>query len=511
MKKELLVNSTEYETRVALLEDGKLVELMSVRRDEQRIVGNIYKGVIKTVLPGMQAAFIDIGLEGKAAYLHSSDIGKQYDRDDDDDEDEENPAEIVRKRRRQGIETVLKRNQEILVQVIKEPISTKGARIATEISIPGRYLVIVPNDDHVRVSKRIANWGEKKRLRKIIDDIRPEGFGVIVRTEGEGKSEHEFKTDIKRLMKLWAKLKRKADTSPAPVLIHQEEEMIVSMIRDVFTADVSNMVCDNKEDYKKIISYARQVAPEMKKKVQLYKGELPLFDKYDVEQEIDKMLDRKVWIRKGAYLVIDQTEAMVTIDVNTGRFVGGGNQENTILQVNLEAAREAARQIRLRDIGGLIVCDFIDMYNRDNRRRLYEEFKSCFRNDRAKRAINPVTEFGLVEMTRERVRMSHMHHLSEPCPYCNGLGRVASKETMATKIERWFQRAKADGQLKDFHLAVNPLLAETISGNGTNRLNRLMKNFRFRINLVRDTTIPIQEYKIYNAANNEEITEKFKV
>ncbi|MGH8015053.1 MAG: ribonuclease E/G, partial [Candidatus Zixiibacteriota bacterium] len=309
MKKEILVNTTDYETRVALLEDGQLVELMSVRRDEQRIVGNIYKGVIKTVLPGMQAAFIDIGLDGKAAYLHSSDIGKQYDRDDDNDDEAEAPAEIIRKRRRQGIESVLKRNQEILVQVIKEPISTKGARIATEISIPGRYVVMVPNDDHVRVSKRIINWGEKKRLRKIIDDLRPEGFGVIVRTEGEGKSEHDFKTDIKRIMKLWAKLKRKADTSPAPALIHQEEEMIVSMIRDVFTADVEKLVCDNKEDYKKIISYARQVAPEMKNKVQLYKGDLPLFDKYSVEQEIDKMLDRKVWIRKGAYLVIDQTEA----------------------------------------------------------------------------------------------------------------------------------------------------------------------------------------------------------
>lgn len=511
MKKELLVNSTDFETRVAILEDSHLVELMSVRKDEHRIVGNIYKGVIKTVLPGMQAAFIDIGLEGKAAYLHSSDIGKQYDRESDEDEELDAPVDIVRKHRRQGIETVLKRNQEILVQVIKEAISTKGPRIATEISIPGRFVVLVPNDDHIRVSKRIMNWGEKKRLRKILSDMRPEGFGVIVRTEGEGKSEHEFKTDIKRILKLWSKMKRKAETAPAPILIHQEEEMIVSMIRDVFTADVSLLVSDSKEDYKKIISYARQVAPEMRNRVQLYKGNLPLFDHYEIEQEIDKMLDRKVWIRKGAYLVIDQTEAMVTIDVNTGRFVGGKDQEHTILQVNMEAAREAARQIRLRDIGGLIICDFIDMYNRDNRRRLFEEFKSCFRNDRAKRAINPVTEFGLIEMTRERVRMSHMHHLSEPCPYCAGLGRVASKETMATKIERWFQRARADGKLKMFHLAINPLLAEAMTGNGINRLDRVMKNFKFRINLVRDTTIPIQEYKIYNAENNEEITEKFKV
>ena len=511
MKKEILVNTTEFETRVALLEDDRLVELMSVRRDEKRIVGNIYKGVIKTVLPGMQAAFVDIGLEGKAAYLHSSDIGKMYDNSGYDDDDVEAPADIIRKHRRAGIETVLKTDQEILVQVIKEQISTKGPRVATEISIPGRYVVLVPNDDHIRISKRIANWNEKKRLRKIVENFRPEGFGLIVRTEGEGKKESEFKMDIKRVLKLWGKLKRKADSSTAPALIHQEEEMLVGMIRDVFNDEIESLVCDNKDDYKKVVSYARTVAPELRKKVQIYKGNLPLFDTYELESEIDKMLDRKVWIRKGAYLIIDQTEAMVTIDVNTGRFVGGKDQEKTILQVNLEAARETARQIRLRDIGGLIVCDFIDMYSRENRRKLYEEFSRCFQNDRAKRAINTVTDFGLIEMTRERVRVSHMHHLSEPCPYCSGLGRVASKETMATKIERWFQRAKADGSLKSFHLAVSPLLAEAMSDNGSNRIERLMKNYKFKINLVRDTTIRIQEYKIYNAENNQEITAKFRV
>lgn len=508
MKKEILINSTEYETRVAILEDEKLVELQVEKTDADRMVGDIYKGIIKTVLPGMQAAFVDIGFE-KAAYLHSSDIGKDY--GDSYDEEEETPAEIVRKTRRQGIESVLKKNQEILVQVIKEPISTKGPRIATEISIPGRFMVLVPDDDHIRVSKRISNWAEKKRLRKITAPLRPEGFGLILRTEAEGKEEGELRADVKRLLKLWSKLKRKADSSKAPALIHKEADLIISMIRDVFTEDVSRVIIDNKNDYKKIISFARQVAPDLKDRIELYKDPTPLFDQFDLEPEIEKMLDRKVWIKKGAYLIIDQTEAMVTIDVNTGRFVGSKDQETTILQTNLLAAREAARQIRLRDIGGLLICDFIDMYRRDNRQRLYEEFKSLFKSDRAKHAINPVTDFGLIEMTRERVRPSHMHALSDPCPNCDGIGRVLSKDTMATKIERWFTRAKAHKELNDFHLAINPHLAEAMAYNGINRVDRIMKIHKFNINIIRDTTIPIQEFKVYNAGTNEEVTELYRV
>lgn len=513
MKKEILINSTEYEKRLAILEDGKLVELQVERPDTERMVGDIYKAKIKTVLPGMQAAFVDIGTE-KAAYLHASDIGKEGGgrRFDSDDDDEEAPAEIIRKTRRQGIETVLKRNQEILVQVIKEPISTKGPRVASEISIPGRYLVLVPDDDHVRVSKRISEWAERRRLRKVVSPLRPEGFGLIIRTEGEGHDEKEFAGDIKRLLKLWSKLKRKADTMPAPALIHKEAEMVVSMIRDVFTDDVTRVVCDSREDYKKLVSYARQVAPSLRDRIELYKGALPLFDTFNLEPEFEKMLSRKVWIRKGAYIVIDQTEAMVTIDVNTGRFVGGGrDQEQTIYETNVQAAREIARQIRLRDIGGLIVCDFIDMLNRGNRQRLWEEFKNAFRNDRAKRGINPVSDFGLIEMTRERVRPSHMQALSEPCPTCAGLGRLISRENMATRIERWFVRARAHKKFNKFHLMVHPNIATILADNGTDRLARLMKIHNVRVNLVRDTTLSPEDFKVYNAEENKEITELYAV
>ena len=512
MKKEILINTTEYETRLAILEDDKLVELQVERPESERMIGDIYKAKVKTVLPGMQAAFVDIGME-KAAYLHSSDIGKESkDRFDSDDVEEEAPVEVIRKTRRAGIETVLKRNQEILVQVIKEPISTKGPRVESEISIPGRYLVLIPDDDHVRVSKRVVEWSEKKRLKKIVTPLRPEGFGLIVRTEAEGRGEEEFAADIKRLLKLWTKLKRKADTMPAPALIHKESEMVVSMLRDVFTDDVQKVIVDNREDYKKVIHYVIQVAPHLKSRVILNKDPKPLFDLYDLESEIDKMLARRVWVKKGAYIVIDQTEAMVAIDVNTGRFVGGcKNQESTIFETNILAAKEIARQIRLRDIGGLIVCDFIDMYNRDNRRKLYEEFSRSFKNDRAKRGINPVSDFGLVEMTRERVRPSHTHLLSETCPVCQGSGRVISKENLAMKIERWFMRARAARKFDAFHLVVSPTLAGAIAENGANRLDRLMKAHKFKINLIRDTTFAQPDYKIYSANDNKDITELYKI
>jgi len=511
VKKEIVISSTEYETRMAILEDGRLVELQVERADTDRMVGDIYKGKIKTVLPGMQAAFVDIGME-RAAYLHSSDIGKMdKGRYDSEDFEEEAPAEIIRKTRRAGIETVLKRNQEILVQVIKEPISTKGPRIASEISLPGRYLVLVPDDDHVRISKRITDWGERKRLRKFIAPLRPEGFGLIIRTEAEGKSDSDIRADIKRLLRLWRQLKRKADKSTAPALVHKEAEMLIGMIRDVFTDDVDKVMVNSRDDYKKIISYARQVSPHLKKRVQLYKGVKPLFDLYNLEPELDKMLSRKVWVKKGAYLIIDQTEAMVTIDVNTGRFVGRRDQEDTIFQTNILAAEEIARQIRLRDMGGLIVCDFIDMYSRENRRKLYEEFQKAFKNDRAKRGINPVTEFGLIELTRERVRPSHMQTLSEPCACCGGLGRIMSKENIATKIERWFARAKADKKYNNYHLVVSPEMADVMTENGTSRVKRIMRAYNFKINVIRDTTVNQTIYRVFNAVDNSEITDAYNV
>lgn len=510
--KEILINCSEYETRIAIIEEGRLMELYVERPQSERLVGNIYKAKINTVLPGMQAAFIDIGYE-KAAFLHASDIGASAHSEHFEPEyiDEEPSAEIIRKSRRAGIETVLKKGQDVLVQVIKEPISTKGPRVTTEVSIPGRYLVLVPDDDHVRASKRISSWNEKRRLKKIVHPLRPEGFGLIIRTEAEGKNESDFRADLKRLQKLWRRLERLYSKMNAPSNILKEEEITTSIIRDVFTDDVDRILVDDRSEYRTIMSYVRQTMPHLRERVEYYKGGTQLFDLYNLEPEIVKMMERKVWIKKGSYLIIDQTEAMITIDVNTGRFVGKEDQESTIFKTNLEAAKEIARQIRLRDIGGLIICDFIDMYSRENRRKLFEEFKNCFRSDRAKRSILPVNEFGLLEMTRERIRPSLLHTFSVPCPHCNGFGRILSGDTMATMIERWFNRAKIDGHHKRFFLAVNPTLAEALTGNGVNRINKIMKAHRFKINLVRDTTIPMQEFRVFDAADNADLTDAYMI
>lgn len=505
MKKEIIVNSTKHETRIALLEDGRLVELLVKSADERRIVGNIYKGKIKTVLPGMGAAFIDIGHE-KAAFLHQSDIGKVSDGRYEVHEDEEAPAEIIRKRRYEKIETVLKDGQEILVQVIKEPISNKGPRVTTEVSIAGRYLVLVPDDQHVRISKRISDWGEKKRLRQFMQPMRPEGFGFIVRTEGEGRGEADFKADMKRLLKYWGQLKKRADRQTAPALLHQEMGMITGIIRDLYTDDIEDLVVDNRSVYREIMSFVREIAPALKGRVKLYRDTEPIFDKFNIESEIEKTLDRRIWIKKGSYLIIDQTEAMVTIDVNTGRFVGKKDQESTILKTNLEAAREVARQIRLRDIGGLIIIDFIDMYNRENRRRLYDEFCRYLAPDRAKRAVSPVSDFGLIEMTRERIRPALMTALSEPCPHCNGLGRVWSKQAMATKVERWFQRAKSIGKYSRFNLIVNPDLADYLTNGSGNRVAKIANTHHFHLNLVRDTTVSPQDFIVTDMETSEDLT-----
>jgi ribonuclease G len=514
LKQEIVINCALHETRIALIENDKLVELLVERPGDQRLVGAIYKGKVAAVLPGMQAAFLELGLE-RTAFLHISDVGTDSSAHKYDFEYEEEEGEvdndIIRKAGRQSpIEDLIQKDQEILVQVTKEPLGDKGARVSTAISIPGRFLVLVPNERHIRVSRRIQNWAERKRLRRMLLDMRPEGFGFIVRTEGEGKQEKDFQKDIRRLVKIWYRIRKTADKRSAPCLLHNDAGITTSIIRDFFTAETAKVIIDSRDVYKEVISFVKMVAPALRSKVEFYKGKLPIFDLYGIEDEIDRTLNRKIWIRKGSFIVIDQTEALWAIDVNTGRFVGKRAQEETIYQTNMEAAREIARQIRLRDIGGLIIVDFIDMANRTNRKKVFEEFKANFANDRAKNAINPITEFGLIEMTRERTRPSLIQTFSEPCPTCNGFGRILSEDTIATKIERWFQRARTGSEGRKFKLVVNPEIAKYLSNPESRFVKRVSKEYRFKIELSEDPSLSRENYRVLTLDDDLDVTDLFK-
>jgi ribonuclease G len=509
---EIVINVSEYETRVAILEDGKLVEILVERPENQKIAGNIYKGVVKSIFPGMQAAFVDVGI-GKNCFLHVSDMGEFSDMARQMFDIEEAPEEESSRRRgHQGpprIEHLLHKEQEILVQVTREAIGTKGPRVTTQLTLPGRYVVLIPGQNHVGTSKKIEDWQEKKRLKQILRELRNGDYGLIARTVGAGKSSREFRADIKNLLKAWNHIQKQARKKKGPYLLHRDVDLIGSIIRDLITTEVESIIIDHKPTFKRIIGYLKGVAPQLRSKVRLYEERMPLFDALGIEPEIEKMFHRKIWLKRGGYIVIDQTEALVTIDVNTGRFVGKQSQEDTILQTNLEACREIARQIRLRDIGGLIIVDFIDMTHRSNERRLYEEFKDAFRRDRAKNAFAPVSEFGLIEMTREKVGPSILHELSDPCPVCDGSGRVLSKETTALKIERWFKRAKAVSEERDYRLAINPVLSELMLSKEDNRLRDLNKQLRLNIELMTDRNLLPHEFKVFSVMENREITERF--
>ncbi len=504
MKRDIIINFSPFETRLAILEDDKLVELWVERPEKERMVGDIYKGVVKAVFPGMQAAFIHIGTE-KNAFLHLSDINQPS----KPDILEEYPQGKRKNKTFLKIEEVLKKDQEIIVQVIKEPMGSKGARVTTSLSLAGRYVVLTPGENHIAVSRRITELEEKKRLKRIVSELKREGFGLIVRTVASGKDKKDFKSDIRALAKLWNRIKKKAEKKKAPELLHQDIGMVFSVMRDLLSPQVKEVVIDSKKECKRILSYLRAIAPHLRSKVRFYDKDIPIFDFYNIESQIDKMLDRKVWIRKGAYIVIDQTEAMVTIDVNTGRYVGKSDQSSTVLQANLEASKEIARQIRLRDIGGLIVIDFIDMDSKENRKKVYDEFRAALKADRSKSSILPISDFGLIEMTRERVRPSLIYTFSDPCSTCGGSGRVLSLETLAVKIERWFKRAKALSAQKEYRLVASPELTKILTQGRKSRIKNLEKELRLKIRLEKNEEIPVDSFKVFTDEDLE-VTDKFK-
>ncbi len=426
MSREILINVTPRETRVAVVENGVLQDIFVERAHKRGLVGNIYKGRVSRVLPGMQAAFVDVGLE-RTAFLHASDILPAT---NGDEVDERKPSE--------SITSLLHDGQELLVQVVKDPLGSKGARLTTQISIASRYLVFMPNTTHIGVSQRIEDPAERQRLKDILKQNAPAAAngGYIIRTVTEGVSADELRADMEFLHKLWAAIDERAQAKGESPLIHEDLPLVMRTMRDLVEVEVEKVRIDSRETCQRVLQFAQEFIPQIVGRIEHYPGERPIFDLYSVEDEIQKALERKVQLKSGGYLMFDQTEAMTTIDVNTGAFVGHRNLEETIFKTNLEAAQTMARQLRLRNLGGIIILDFIDMSDPDHRRQVLRALGKALERDHAKTHISEVSALGLVEMTRKRTRESLEHVLCEPCPACQGRGSLKTAETVCYEIFR---------------------------------------------------------------------------
>ena len=437
MSNEILVNTTPQETRIAVLEQGVTHELHIERSSSCGIVGNIYNGCVSRVLPGMQSAFIDIGLD-RAAFLHVADIW-----------DSNNDGETVK-----PIERILHEGNNILVQVIKDAIGTKGARLSTQISLAGRMLVYLPQESHIGISLRIENDGERDLLREKLQHVLPaeESGGYIIRTMAEAAEECELKADIEYLHKLWYDIQSKSLTVVSPVLLYQDLDLSHRVLRDFVDDDTSRILVDSRENFQKMASFSENYMPNIVERLNLYSGERPLFDLYGVEDEIEKSLAKRVDLKSGGYLIIDQTEALTTMDVNTGGFIGVRNFDDTIFKTNLEAAQVIARQLRLRNLGGIIIIDFIDMDNTDHKNSVLSEFNKALTKDRTRMTVNGFTTLGLVEMTRKRTRESLAHVLCEPCPTCQGRGEIRTAQTICYEILRELLRESRQFDANEFRI-----------------------------------------------------------
>ncbi len=520
MKRDILINSTSRETRVARLEDEQLVELLVDRPEARRMVGDIYVGKVEAVLPGIQAAFVDIGTE-KAAFLHASDLVFDEDGDDEDDEgeneggdDEEADDAPGRGRRAKAppIQDVLKKGQDLIVQISKEPISTKGPRVTAQVSLAGRFLVFMPHASRVGVSRKIGERAERQRLRQMVEGFLPDkSGGVIVRTVGEETAQETFERELNTLMAAWKKIKRKTHFVRAPALLHRETSLTRGIIRDVFSTKIEKVQVDSKQIFNEINEYLKGVAPDLVERIHLYEGTVPLFDKADIETEIRDLFKRRCDLPSGGYIIVEPTEALVSIDVNSGRFTGKKDPEKTILKTNLEAAREIARQLRLRDVGGIIVCDFIDMETRSNRDRVLQELRTNLGRDRARTKAFAVSDLGLIEMTRQRVRQSHLQSMTDSCPTCHGTGRVFTPETIVRRVERSVKRMAVEGKRDHLVVKLHPEVALYVLENEQDLMRKLEKSVGFSLELRDDPLLRPDEFKLVVKSAGRDVTQQYAV
>ncbi|HET6510942.1 MAG TPA: Rne/Rng family ribonuclease [Candidatus Kapabacteria bacterium] len=602
LRKEIFINAiSDDEVRIAITENDRLVELFVETPETERHVGDIYLGKVAKVIPGMNAAFVNVGLE-QDAFLHFSDIGDSFstssaylsgedaEMEDDDVDDEEDDylveegatgqeQKIFRPRDRQprgprpergsdrgdrnsdrspereggparkvigadgiavakpmdlklanqrdmrpraargndrNFPTLLQSNvsiepgQNILVQVTREAFANKGVRVTSRISIPGRFLVLVPFEPGIGISRKVYSVRERSRLRRIIRSLKPRELGVIIRTVAENKEESALREDLQKLLDIWKEIETKIKDIEPPTLVYQDSSITSSVMRDLFSPDVSRIVIDSKKMYREVMEYVEWAAPNLTGAVEQYKASEPMFDSFDIEHQIESSLSRKIPLPSGGYLFIEHTEAMVVIDVNSGRYAARREQELNSLKTNLEAARETARQLRLRDIGGIIVVDFIDMQDERNKKKVYDEMKKEFRKDRAKSSILPLTDFGIMQITRQRIRQSIMHSLSEQCPVCGGTGLLVSKTTIIKQIERWLERFRAENRERKLLLTVNPTLAEMLTSGLMSPLRNIQLKYLMRIQLQTDETLTGDEFRFFSPKQRKDITAEYQ-
>ncbi len=524
MPKELIINQTLNESRAALVENGEILDYLMERNaegnDNRPRVGNIYKGKIIRVLPGMQSCFVDIGYE-KAAFLYVDDaylpsLEEQREmaektRKNLEEEMAKRQGEIIpdelstlsetvnMRYRPEGasIETFLKEGQEITVQVAKEPISTKGPRVTRHITLAGRHVVFMPFIEHTGVSRRIEDDEERDRLKDILESIRPDGKGVIARTVAEGQSYKVLKADYNMLVKIWKEVSKRADKLKAPATCHSDLSFIQRVLRDITDEDVAEIIVDNKDNQKEVEKFTSKYLPGMKGKCKFYDGEMPLFEKFGLDIEIERGISNKVYLRSGGSLNIDQTEALVSVDVNTGKFVGRKNLEETILRNNLEAVKEIAYQLRLRNCGGIIIIDFIDMEKIENREQVYNSLVEALKKDRAKTNVLPISGLGLVEMTRKRTRDTLTRIMCEPCPYCEGTGTVKSTLTVCYELVRELTKVLAKAKGSKVYIYAHPEVTARLCGDDLDLIETLETAFKKSLIIRSENNYHIEQYEIF--------------
>ncbi|MBA4392214.1 MAG: Rne/Rng family ribonuclease [Desulfobacca sp.] len=507
MATELLINARSYETRVAVIENNLLAELHVERPGRHSLAGNIYKGRVVRVLPGMQAAFVDIGLD-RAAFLYITDVTDNFEEfeammkeaDGLNEDHGELEGELEEKtafpHQYFNIEDLLNEGQELLVQIIRDPLGSKGARITTHISLPGRHLVLMPTMDHIGVSRRIEDENERKKLRELLNSLKPDGFGLIGRTASEGIPKDKIKTEMDFLIKLWNNIQQKMSRAPIPSLIHQDLNITLRAVRDLFTKEVDRLIIDSQPEYEQILEFIDTFMPKLKHLVHLYEEKEPLFDGYGIEVEVERALGKKVWLKSGGYIVIEATEALTSIDVNTGRYVGKRNLEETILKTNLEAVKEIAYQLRLRNIGGLVVIDFIDMERKSDREKVFNALREALKRDKNKTNVLKMSELGLIEMTRKRTRENLTRLFREPCFYCEGEGWLKSKNSICYQIFRQIEREAWEEPSDSLTLQVHPEIAGLLLDEEHPATEELEERIGKRISVEAKDTMHLEQFKI---------------